>query len=123
MLEDLVLWVWSVINSWQVYFILGHIGVNVVAAVAAAIRTGEFQLHRTGEFLYRKILPLVMVYVALALLGRIINFEAMATVAWAAIEASLLGDLLDSLHKLGLAVPESLTKDEGYFLTPEYIEE
>lgn len=102
-------WFWSL---WQVKFILAHVGINTVVAIAATVYTGEFQLAKTGEFLYRKALPYLMVFAAFAVLGELANLVALTNVAWAALTASLLGDLLDNLHKLGIAIPESLTKRE-----------
>ena len=39
-------WFWSL---WQVKFILAHVGINTVVAIAATVYTGEFQLAKTSS--------------------------------------------------------------------------
>ena len=110
-------WVWS---FWQVKFLLAHIALNVVAAVAAGIYTKTFLLGKLGEFLYRKVLPSVLLFGAFAAFGQATKLEAMTMIAFAGIEAMLAADLLDNIKKVGLSlksnggggfdVPRSLTK-------------
>jgi len=102
-----LLWLWS---QWQVQALVAHVLVNLVVAVAASIRTGEFVLAKTGEFLWKKLLPLVLVYGAFATGGEAIGQSGVATATWATIFVVLLGDLADNLKKLGLPIPEALTK-------------
>lgn len=91
-----------------VKFIVLHVVVNVLVAVAAALKTKTFSLAKVGEFLIAKLAPYVVVYVALKLLGDEIGLPALAPAAWAVITATLLGDLGDSLAQLGLSLPEPL---------------
>lgn len=107
--QDAALWLWS---QWQVKVLLLHILSNVVVAVAATIRTQEFVLGLVPEFLYRKILPYVLVYGVFALAGASIGMDEMATAVWALLELTLLNDTLDNLKKLGIErVPAALTKE------------
>jgi len=88
--------------------------------VAAGIYTKTFLLGKLGEFLYRKVLPLLLLFGAFAAFGQATKLEAMTTVAFAGIEAMLAADLLDNVKKVGLHlkadngggfnVPRSLTK-------------
>jgi len=89
-----------------VKIIASHTVVNVVVAIAAAQKTQELELGRVGEFLYRKLLPYVSVYFILIACGEAAGLAFLAPVAWAAIEASLTGDLMDNLARLGLKWPE-----------------
>ena len=98
------------LSFWQVKFILGHIALNVVVAMAASIYTGDFLLGKVGEFLYKKVLPYTMVFAAFAAIGEAANLGAIANVAFAGLEAMLLADLLDNLKKIGLAIPQTLRK-------------
>lgn len=92
----------------EVKILVSHIGVNFVVAVAAAVREGNFDLRRVPDFLKDKLLPYVLTYVVARLLGKAAGAEELATVAWAAIETALTGDLLDNLARLGLKLPEGL---------------
>ena len=118
-LSGWVLWLWS---QWQTQVLVGHIAANVVVAVAVSIATKTFILAKTGEFLYRKVLPLVLVYAVFAFVGESLQLVWVATAAWLMLETALLGDLLDNLKKLGVtnggprilsAIPSSLTKERG----------
>lgn len=108
-------WLWQQIlgflamvwGYWEVKFILAHIGLNVVAAGAASIYTGEFLLGKLGEFLYKKVLPYLLLFGAFAAFGQATNLGAMTGVAFAGIEAMLLADLLDNLKKVGLKLSEN----------------
>lgn len=110
-------WVWS---FGEVKFMLAHIAVNVVAAVAVGIYTKTFLLGKLGEFLYRKVLPSVLLFGAFAVFGEASELGAMRLVAFAGIEAMLTADLADNIKKLGMnlksnggngfEVPRSLTK-------------
>ena len=110
-------WVWG---FWQVKFLLAHIALKVVAAIAAGIYTKTFLLGKLGEFLYRKVVPSVLLFGAFAAFGQATKLEAMTMVAFAGIEAMLAADLLDNIKKVGLSlksnggkgfdVPRSLTK-------------
>lgn len=91
-----------------VKFIVLHVVVNVVVAVAAALKTRTFSLAKVGDFLISKLMPYVTVYLVVKLLGDEIGLSALAPLAWAVITATLLGDLGDSLTQLGLQLPEAI---------------
>jgi len=105
-------WLWQQVLAfaaliwgyWEVKFILGHIALNTVAAVASGIYTKTFLLGKLGEFLYRKVLPLLLLFGAFAAFGEATKMQAMTTVAFAGIEAMLAADLLDNVKKVGLHV-------------------
>jgi hypothetical protein len=96
----LVGWLWG---QWQVQVLVCHVAVNVVVAVAVTVATGDFVLAKTGEFLYKKILPLVLVFGAFSFAGDVLEMGWVALAAWGLLETLLLGDLLDNLKKLGIA--------------------
>ena len=107
---EVLAWVWG---FWEVKFILGHIALNVVAAVAAGIYTKTFLLGKLGEFLYRKVLPLLLLFGAFAAFGEASNMSAMTKVAFAGIEAMLAADLLDNVKKVGLKWRDSSPPVDG----------
>ena len=90
--------------------LITQIVINFVVAVAATLKSGEFVLAKTAEVLYRKVLPNLLVFGVFALAGGASGYPGLATAAWLALEASLLGDLLDNLAKLGLSLPDGATK-------------
>jgi phage-related holin len=102
-------WLWS---QWQVQVLLGHILVNVVVAVAASIVLKEFLWSKIGDFLYRKVLPFLMVYVVASGVGDAAGMAWLATVVWGVLEVNLAGDLADNLGRLGITLPGSLRKPD-----------
>lgn len=104
-------WLWG---FWQVPFLVCHIALNVVVAVSASVYTGEFCLGKTGEFLYRKVVPYIMLFAAFAGLGEAANLGAITGTAFVALEGMLFADLLDNLKKLGLPIPDFLTKPPDF---------
>lgn len=112
--------VWHVVG---VRFLVCHILVNTIAAIAASLYTGEFILSRVAEFLYRKLLPYVAIYYILVLVEAGANLSGLAALAWTAIESSLLGDLLDTWERCGLPLPDVIRryirKGGGYGLMPQ----
>jgi phage-related holin len=104
----------------EVKFLLAFIMLNVVVAIAATLKTGEFQLQKMGEFLVRKVVPYVLVYGALkAAVGLLTPDEQaetgisqlLLTSVRSAIVLSLTGDMLPNLFNLlGLPLPKPLAK-------------
>jgi hypothetical protein len=111
MFDELLRWLIWLFSFWQVKFLMAHIGLNVIVAIAASIYIHEFLLARTGEFLYRKVLPYLLIYAAFAAMGQAANLSAIGTAAFVALEAMLLADLLDNLKSIGLPIPPGLTQD------------
>ena len=115
-IAEAAVWLWS---QWQVQVLVYHILVNVAVALAVSIWTGQFILAKTAEFLYKKILPLVLVYAVFAIVGDLLEMAWIATATWALLESLLLSDLLDNLKQLGIekgipllrVIPTSFTKE------------
>lgn len=94
----------------EVKFLGAHVLLNVVVAIAAAIHTAEFKFHKLAEFLWRKLLPFVIVYTVARLLGDAAQQSWLAVAVMVLIETSLLADLGENLIKLGIKVPESVAR-------------
>ncbi len=108
-LEGVVLFLWS---QWQVKVLVCHIAANVVVALAATIRSGDFILGKIPQFLYKKILPLTLVYGVFAVVGETLKMPGISTAVWGLLELSLTNDTLDNLKLLGLEkIPPALTKE------------
>jgi len=105
-MEDLttvVTWLWTLAG---VKFIVSHVAVNTVVAVAAALQVGDFQLGKLFEFLWRKLLPLVLVYGAAKAIGADAGLDILAPGALVMIETALAANLAENLAKLGVPLPE-----------------
>jgi len=88
---------------------------DVILAIAAALKSKEFDFKKVGEFYQTNVIPYVLGYLAFyvgtklivdpaAILGEWSHVvgEAAISIAWAAIIASLGGSIVASLKKLGL---------------------
>ena len=93
-------------EGWMLKVLVAHVFVNVVVAYAVTTATGAFKMSKMWEFLYRKLLPLVAIYVAINVMSEYVTVLPWATgltaATWVAMEAMLTSDLADNLEKLGL---------------------
>ena len=105
-LVDLVVLIWAV---WEVQFTVYHILLNLAVALAAAIRTNTFEFAKMAEFLYRKLLPYLIVFTVASAVSGALSIGWLVTVLWALIELSLLGDMVENLKKLGVPIPDEIT--------------
>jgi len=112
--ELMAVWEWIqnlAVALWlmtSVQFIVYHVLLNVAIALAAAIRTGEFKFYKVGEFLYRKLLPFVLVYGVARGLGETANQGWLAVAVMGLIEMSLAADLVENLARLGVPIPDAI---------------
>lgn len=94
-------------------FIVGHILFNFVLAVAAAMREGRFEAAKLADFTKDK-LPLVLVYYASSLLvtlwPNVLGIDYVPGAVLALVTASLGGDTIDSLARLGVPIPDKLRR-------------
>src|SRR3989304_5928555 len=81
--------------------------------LAAALKTNALDLAHVKSFVLQKLLPNLAVFTVAKLAGNLAGLDWLAGVAWAAVEADLLGDLADSLGRLGLPMPGALMKGKG----------
>ena len=106
-LGSLIVAVW---NIWEVQVVTYHITLNLAVALAAAIRTNTFEFAKVAEFLYRKMLPYLIVFIVASTAGASLGMAWLATAVWALIEMSLMGDLVDNLKKLGIPIPDGVVR-------------
>lgn len=86
----------------EVKFLVGHILLNTIVAVAAALLTSQFDVKKFSEFLTRKITPFLLVYIGARLFGEAAGVPSLATVVLGVLESRLLVDLAENLKVLGV---------------------
>lgn len=104
---EVITTVWGYVG---VKVLVSHVLINVVVALAAAGKLDELSLSKVSGFLTKKLLPYVAVYVVAKVFGESAGLAWIAPAVWVVIEATLTGDLTDNLSKLGLRMPQVLTK-------------
>jgi phage-related holin len=105
-LQHLGAWFVELWNLGGVKAIVAQTIFNVVLALAAAVHTDTFNLKKLGEFLYKKLLPFLTVYVVAKAVGVVADIEWVSPITYAAIAAMLAGDMVENLMKLGLPIPD-----------------
>jgi hypothetical protein len=106
-LKAVLLLVWSYDG---VKVIVIGVLLNVVLAVAVAIRTGTFSFQVLGEFLTRQLMPYVIVYFAFKLFGEGIGMEGVSLAVWGLIAAMIASSIVEKLSELGVPIPEGVMR-------------
>lgn len=105
-LQSLMVLAWSYVG---IRVIVSHVIINVVFAVAAAQKTGELDLGKLGEFLFKKLLPYCTVYLIIKVFGQDAGLDYLSAPILVIIELTLAGNLADNLRALGLPLPKLIT--------------
>lgn len=82
---------------------------NLILAVAVAMRTGAFSLRVLGQFLYRQLAPYVLIYYGFRLFSDGTGFEWVGAVVLGLISAMIAGAIIEKLSELGVPIPAKLT--------------
>lgn len=106
-LKALALLIWSFDG---VKIIVAGVALNVVLAVAVALRSGTFSFQVLGEFLIKKLLPYVIVYFAFKLFGEGTGFEWVSAAVWGLITAMIASAIIEKLSDLGVPIPEAIMR-------------
>ena len=98
--------------SWQVRVMLGLILVDIILAIAGAIKQGQFEWVKLADFYRAMVVPYLLGYLALYVainyimpvgdlgeIGTIIN-QGLVTIAWAALVGALGGRIKDNFSLL-----------------------
>lgn len=93
-----------------VKFIILGVLLNLVLAVALALRTSTFSLQALADFLFKQLLPYVVVYVFFKLFGEGAGFEWVGVAVFALIQAQIVSAIVEKLSELGVPIPESILK-------------
>lgn len=88
--------------------IASHILLNWAVAMFAAANAGTFEIKKTANFLWMKILPLIGAYFVARLLADSLQIKVIYQGAFVLIEQRLLADLIGNLKVLGLSIPDDV---------------
>lgn len=109
MVETLKSYLLIVWNYPGVAFIILGVLLNLVAAIAVALRTGKFSFQVLGQFLVNELAPFVLVYAAFALVGDAAGFAWVGPAVFILIQTMIVASILDKLRQLGVPIPAKLT--------------
>lgn len=109
-IEQLKAIVTAVLAAPGVQIIVGGVFLNVVVAVAAALRRGEFNLAELATFLTKDLAPKILVYYGFLVAGQALDAAWVPAAALALITASLAGRVIAHLAELGIPIPEAVVR-------------
>ena len=99
----------SLIDGVKLTLLLALIATNFITGIAVAIKTNTFHLKKMAEFLYSRVLPYVVGYLGVGIIGLVDQSWAWAvTAVWAVILVTLVGAVLQNLRELGIRIPDIL---------------
>jgi phage-related holin len=82
---------------------------NFLTGLAVSIKTATFRLKELGLMLRDRILPYVLGYLAVGVVGLVDQaWQVAVPVVWGIILLTLVGAILQNLKELGINLPDSL---------------
>ena len=81
-----------------------------VFAVAASIRTGEFKLYKLGEFLWKKFIPMFLIYGVIYPISRDNDLRWIPVVVYGMMLVMLAADIAENAKALGIPIPDGWMK-------------
>jgi len=106
--EELQLLAATIWNYDGVRLIAFGVLLNLILAVAVAMRTGSFSFRVLGQFLYSQLAPYVLIYYGFKLFSDGTGFEWVSAVVLGLISAMIAGAIIEKLNELGVPIPEKL---------------
>ena len=93
-------------DGYKISLLMALLFANVGTGIAVGLRTNSFLWKKMGEFLYSRVLPMVLGYLSIVLVAAIDNtWETAIPAVWALILAVLAASILENLKQLGLPIP------------------
>lgn len=101
----------ALVNGVKIITILVLIAVDFIMGILVAIKEGNFQLSKIGNFLNTSVLWFLGGYLVLgvAAVAEPAIGSSLITGAWVLLDATMVGFILAKAKKLGLPVPDKLT--------------
>lgn len=100
----------DLINGWKLVTILILIAVDFILGVIVALKDGNFELAKIGQFLNTSVLYFLGGYLLLGLaaVAEPQFGETIVTGAFALLDATMIGFILNKVKALGIPIPEKL---------------
>ena len=99
----------ALLDGVKLSLLMALIACNFITGIAVALKTNSFKLKEMAGFLRSRVLPYVVAYLGVGVVGVIDKSWAWAVTAiWAVILATLVGAILQNLKELGLKMPDVL---------------
>jgi hypothetical protein len=103
----------SIYSSDQVNYLAALIVANLILGVLASLRAGDFRLTRLADWLWNRVVPLMVAYGVAGLLAYTKpELAYLQTAAFGTITLTLLGYILSNLKDFGVNIPEGLAGKE-----------
>ncbi len=100
-----------IVNLPSLYALIVLIGIDWLAGVAVAIKTGQFKWSYLANFIRTDVLYQVGGYILMAMVGAAAPTVYPATViSWVAIDASLLADIISKIRNLTTNSPPTTAR-------------
>jgi len=95
----------------QVQWIITLLGVDVILGIAGALVKKEFSFRKLGNFMKWPVLGYVLGFAVIEMVGVALpSLAFVVPVVFALVVVTLLASIVRNLGRLGLPVPEILTK-------------
>lgn len=106
----------GIYSSEQVRYLVALIVANLALGIVASLRAGDFRLSRVADWLWSRVIPLLVGYGAAAFVA-----ASNPSIAWlreaalVTLTGALLGYILSSFRDLGISLPDSIAgkQDDG----------
>jgi phage-related holin len=97
----------ALVDGAKVTILMVLIGANFVTGIAVSIKTKTFRLKQLADFLVSRVIPYVLGYMAVGMVGLVDQAWVPAiTITWGVIIATLLGAIAQNLKELGINIPD-----------------
>ena len=110
-MENILPAIIEVMQSKMMIALASIMGANVILGIFAAFWTGTFELGKLGDFVVKRVLPMI-VYIIMAVLSVIVSeWEAVALAVYAGLVAMYARGILTAIKDItGFDIPEPLAK-------------
>jgi|GEM_PF-6553102 len=99
----------ALVNGVKLTLLMSLIGANFLTGLAVSIKTATFRLKELGLMLRDRILPYLLGYLAVGVVGLVDETWRVAIpVTWGIILLTLVGAIIQNLKELGINLPDSL---------------
>lgn len=99
----------TLIDGFKLITLGALVAANFLTGVAVSIYTKTFRLKALGCFLYSRILPYLVSYMAMGIVAMVkTEWMIAVNIVWGVIVLALIGAILANLKEMGINLPDSL---------------